>query len=277
MKTKELKETILYFGVVLFLSYFVFWGPLAFFKIKTANLIEGSTGPIWALVLYILGGFVPSFAGIFLTALFEGKPGIKNLFRSSIHIKIGIKTYLLILLVVLYYSGSLILLYAILTGKFNYSQFWIQLPTILPLILLGPLSEEYGWRGFALKRLLKNLNPVFASLVVGLGWSLWHLPLFYMLGTSQHNFHIPFISFLISVTSSSFVYTYIYLKSQKSLFAAIFLHWIWTYAMQVIGSSVTRTTLYNWLECIPSVFMGIVFIFLLRKEKDFGIKIKVAN
>lgn len=272
MKTKEFKETILYFGIVLFLSYFVFWGPLAFFKIETANLIGRTTGPVWALVLFILGGFVPSFAGIFLTALFEGKPGIKNLFRSSIHIKIGLKTYLLILLVVLYYSGALILLYTTLSGKFNFSQFWIQLPTILPLIFLGPLSEEYGWRGFALKRLLKNLNPIFASLIVGLGWSLWHLPLFYMLGTSQYNFHIPFISFLISITCSSFVYTYIYLKSNKSLFAVIILHWIWTYAMQVVGSSVVRTTLYNWLECIPSLLMGIVFIFLLRKEKRFWYK-----
>ena len=272
MKTKEFKEAILYFGIVLFLSYFVFWGPLAFFKIEAANLIGGTTGPIWALVLYILGGFVPSIAGIFLTASFEGKSGIKNLFRSSIHVKIGLKTCLLILLVVLYYSGSLILLYTGLGSKFNYSQFWIQLPTILPLIFLGPLSEEYGWRGFALKRLLKNLNPIFASLIVGFVWSFWHLPLFYILGTSQHNFHIPFISFLISVTSSSFVYTYIYLKSKESLFAAILLHWIWTYAMQVIGSSVVRTTLYNWLECVPSVLMGIVFIFLLRKEKRFWYK-----
>jgi uncharacterized protein len=272
MKTKEFKEAILYFGIVLFLSYFVFWGPLAFFKIEAANLVGGTNGPKWALVLFILGGFVPSFAGIFLTALLEGKPGIKNLFRSSINVKIGLKAYLLILLIVLYYAGSLILLYTILNGKFNYSQFWIQLPTILPLIFLGPLSEEYGWRGFALNRLLKSIDPVFASLIIGLGWSLWHLPLFYMLGTSQYNFHIPFISFLISITSGSFVYTYIYLKSNKSLFAVIILHWIWTYAMQVVGSSGIRTTLYNWLECVPSVLMGIVFILLLKKEKRFWCK-----
>jgi hypothetical protein len=39
--------------------------------------------------------------------------------------------------------------------------------------------------------------------------------------------------------------------------------------MQVVGSSGIRTTLYNWLECVPSVLLGIVFILLLKKEKRF--------
>jgi len=50
MKNKELKQVLLYLGIVLFLSYFVFWGPIALFKIETANLTQGTTGPIWALM-----------------------------------------------------------------------------------------------------------------------------------------------------------------------------------------------------------------------------------
>ncbi|MFD3449928.1 type II CAAX prenyl endopeptidase Rce1 family protein [Microbacteriaceae bacterium 4G12] len=42
--------------------------------------------------------------------------------------------------------------------NYNYAKFLTLLPTILPLFILGPLSEEYGWRGFALKRLLKMVN-----------------------------------------------------------------------------------------------------------------------
>jgi membrane protease YdiL (CAAX protease family) len=105
----------------------------------------------------------------------------------------------------------------------------VQLPTIIPLIFLGPLSEEFGWRGFLQKRLQSEFNPFLTSIIIGLVWSFWHLPLFYMNGTSQHEFGIPFFSFLISVSSSSFVYTYIFRESKGSLFGAIFLHWTGTY------------------------------------------------
>ncbi len=268
MKNKALKEAFLYLGVTLFFSYFIFWGPIAFFKIETANLVAGKIGPLWAFILFILGGFVPSGVGIALTAIFEGKPGLRDLFHSSIQIKLGLKWYLLILSVVLFYGSLLILFYTMLGGKFYFAQFWIQLPTIIPLIILGPLSEEFGWRGFALKRLLKTQNANLASLIIGLGWAFWHLPLFFMLGTSQHDFNVPIIPFLISVTSSSFIYTYIYLRTKKSLYSAIFLHWVWTYVMQVISSNVTRTYLYNWLEWIPPFLIGLLFILLLRVDKD---------
>lgn len=267
MKKKEARELILFFTIVISLSYFVFWGPISLFKVPTINLVGGSRGPIWAIILFIIGGFIPSITGIILTRIYEGKSGMKQLFKNSVKFKIGFKWIFIILLIALYYSLSLILLNTILGNEFDYSQFWLQLPTILPLIILGPLSEEYGWRGFALKRLLKLTNASIASLVIGIVWSLWHLPLFYMLGTSQYELNVPFIAFFISVTCSSFIYTYIYIKTDRSIFSAIFLHWIYTYVLQVVSSSVTRTNLYNWLEFIPSLIICIVFIFLLQKKK----------
>ena len=72
-----------------------------------------------------------------------------------------------------------------------------QLGSFLPLLIIGPLSEEIGWRGYALERLQTRWNALTSSLIVGLVWALWHLPLFMMVGTSQHELGIPFIGFLI--------------------------------------------------------------------------------
>ena len=152
-----------------------------------------------------------------------------------------------------------------------------QLPLIIPLILLGPLSEEFGWRGFLQKRVNNEFSPILGSLVIGITWSLWHLPLFFMLGSSQHDFNMPFLSFLIAVTSSSLIYTYVYIKSNESLFSAILLHWIGTYIMQVIASQVTRTPVYNYLECLPAFLIGILFIIILKKHGTNKLKKKYAS
>ena len=44
-------------------------------------------------------------------------------------------------------------------------------------VIKGPLTEEIGWRGFALPRMLQSQRPLQASLILGLIWFTWHLPL----------------------------------------------------------------------------------------------------
>jgi membrane protease YdiL (CAAX protease family) len=53
------------------------------------------------------------------------------------------------------------------------------------LLLGGPLEEELGWRGFALPRLQQHRNALDASILLGLVWGFWHLPLYFVLGTGQ--------------------------------------------------------------------------------------------
>ena len=53
------------------------------------------------------------------------------------------------------------------------------------LFLGGPVEEELGWRGFALPRLQQHRNALDASILLGLVWGLWHLPLYFVLGTGQ--------------------------------------------------------------------------------------------
>jgi membrane protease YdiL (CAAX protease family) len=55
-------------------------------------------------------------------------------------------------------------------------------------LLGGPLGEEPGWRGYALPRLEHDLGPVRASMVLGLLWAPWHLPLFFYPGWTSSSF-----------------------------------------------------------------------------------------
>jgi membrane protease YdiL (CAAX protease family) len=142
-----------------------------------------------------------------------------------------------------------------------------QFGSFLPLLIIGPLSEEIGWRGYALPRLQTRWNPLASSLIIGLVWGLWHLPLFMMIGTSQHEIGIPFISFVIGMMANSIFYTWLYNNTKMSLWSAILLHWFYTYVSQMVSSGVTRSPLYNWLEYLPYVIMASIVVLIWKPQK----------
>lgn len=95
------------------------------------------------------------------------------------------------------------------------------------VFLLGPLLEEPGWRGYALDRLLSLGNFFTASLVLGILWALWHLPLFFVPGSYHHGLGFGTLAFwlfnLTAISSSVFI-TWIYVHNERSTFAAILFH-----------------------------------------------------
>ncbi|MCY6958387.1 CPBP family intramembrane glutamic endopeptidase [Clostridium brassicae] len=277
MKNKELKEVTIFFLTTIFLSLFVFWGPIALFKVPTMGFSRGAIGPVWAIILFVIGGFAPSITGIILTAVFEGKKQTKQLLKKAFQIRIGFKWFAAISLTAVYFVVSWSIIYLALDGDFNYSKILTILPTILPLFILGPLSEEYGWRGFALKRLLKIVSPNIASLAIGLVWSLWHLPLFYIVGTNQYEHNLSFFTFVISVTSSSFIYTYFYIKTNQNLFTAVFFHWVYTFLSDVVHGGIVKSNLFNSLEFVPVLIIGLVFAFVLHKVQPIANNSNVSS
>lgn len=260
--TKTVKEAYTFLGLSLVFSWFVFWGPLALFKIPTISFVSNVKGPAWAIALFIVGGFVPSLLGIILTWKKEGVTGLRILGRRIIQFKLGWRWYAFIFLIVIAGAAGQLTIYTLVGNTFPGSLFLAQLGNFLPLLLIGPLSEEIGWRGYALERLQTRWNALTSSLIVGLVWALWHLPLFMMVGTAQHELGDPFIGFLIKMIASSILYTWLYNNTKQSLWSAILLHWLYTYAAQVMSSGVTRSPLYNWLEYLPYVIMALFVLII---------------
>lgn len=77
----------------------------------------------------------------------------------------------------------------------------------LVLLIGGPVGEEFGWRGDALPTLQEGLDWRTASVGLGLVWGVWHLPLFFIAGTSQA--HIPLALFLLSVVVMSVLFAWL--------------------------------------------------------------------
>src|SRR5258708_5908683 len=95
---------------------------------------------------------------------------------------------------------------------------WHRLLYLLPLTLVtdtGPLGEEFGWRGFALPRLLQRRRPLAAPLILGGIWWARHLPTFFIPGLSQHQLSIPI--FLVNSLALSVIITWLYQRTRCAL------------------------------------------------------------
>lgn len=92
---------------------------------------------------------------------------------------------------------------------------------------ISGLSEELGWRGFALDRLQMRYPALKASLLLGAIWSLWHLPLFFIRGTYQQRLGIlsreaP-LYFALDIPRAVLT-TWIYNNTRRSILGAVLLH-----------------------------------------------------
>lgn len=264
-------EAALFFALTIGVTW-ILWVPLVVLGIPASNFAGKERGPAWVLAPFLLGGFMPSIVALVLTGAREGKAGLHAIWRRLVHFRIGWRWYLVALGLVILPTAGQVLIHHLLGGRFELSLFVTMLASALPLIVIGPLSEEIGWRGYALDRLQRKVGTVGAGLVVGVGWSLWHLPLFFWTGTSQHELALPFVGFLCGVTAVSLLMTWLHNNTGGSLWTAVFFHWIYTYAATVVATGATRSTTYNWLEYAPFVAVALVVLALtgLRKREPRG-------
>jgi membrane protease YdiL (CAAX protease family) len=99
---------------------------------------------------------------------------------------------------------------------------------ILVFAVAASLAEEPGWRGYALDNLLRRNSRLSASLVIGLAWAAWHLPLYGIEGTFQHD-EVGFATtlfwlFTVGFFAQSVLMTWIYGRTSGSILAAVAFH-----------------------------------------------------
>jgi uncharacterized protein len=100
---------------------------------------------------------------------------------------------------------------------------WGLLPAaLLVATLTDGLGEELGWRGFALPQLLARRTPLTASLVLGLVWAAWHLPLLWTAGAVLHD-QPPWL-LVLDVVAKAVLFTWVFLHTRGSVLIAVLFH-----------------------------------------------------
>jgi membrane protease YdiL (CAAX protease family) len=88
------------------------------------------------------------------------------------------------------------------------------------ILLTSPLGEEPGWRGYALPRLQSMLGPFRATLLLGVLWAFWHLPLFLVKGWTGCGFMV----YVMVVIGWSLIITFAFNLSGGSVIVAVIAH-----------------------------------------------------
>lgn len=84
----------------------------------------------------------------------------------------------------------------------------------------GPVGEEFGWRGYAMPRLLDLMAPVPAGMLLGAIWAIWHIPAFLISASSQAQ--LPFLIFFLSLTAQGVFICWLYIRTGGNWFLAGF-------------------------------------------------------
>ncbi len=107
------------------------------------------------------------------------------------------------------------------------------------------LGEEIGWRGFALPRLQKNRSALSASVILGVIWAFWHLPLFFYKDAYMAlGLLTGFPLFLLSVLSASIVLTWLYNSTNGSLIMVVLFHGLFNFfSASGVGGSNTASVM----------------------------------
>jgi uncharacterized protein len=210
------RHPLVTFFLLVFILTWVVWVP------RASGAPLGVLGQAWT--------WIPAIAALLAAALTGGRGALRELGSRLVRWRVGWQWYVVVILGPAVFSLAVAGVYALFGGS------WAEAapPAILagPLLLLplflailtltDGLGEELAWRGFALPRLLTRYNALVASVVLGVIWALWHLPLLWTEGNGM--FHLPVWLLLLDLTAKSILFTWVFLHTRGSVLIAMLFH-----------------------------------------------------
>jgi membrane protease YdiL (CAAX protease family) len=198
---------------------------LAIFCTLTVVLTFAATLlPLPGEVIPVVIVFIPALMAIFLTALSEGKAGVRSLLGKLAQWRIRLKWLIiaLILALVIRLTMSIIALGLGMISTIHIRPGGPAQFAILALILfIFAIPEELGWRGYALPRLLERYSPLAAGLIVGVLWGSLHLALIL---PGMVNEGAPAFPTVLALVGGSVLFTWLYVNSGGSVLLTTLFH-----------------------------------------------------
>jgi len=218
------------------LCYLISWACwITVVKYSSPNTLAGG------VVLY-LGTFTPAIVSLALTFRAGGRPGVDALLARLARANVGARWYVFATLFFVTIKLAAALILRLSTGV--WPRFGTEPLVLIPFAILisWPVQagEELGWRGFALPRMAARFGLAPASLLLGVLWALWHLPLFYLRGADTFGQSFPI--YALSVVGISVAIAWLFANTGGSLLLTMLLHSAVNNTKDIVPSAVAGAT-----------------------------------
>ncbi len=211
------------------------------------------------IITSIITGLLPA---LIVSSAFSTIPGVRDHLRTYLKPRGHFGYYLLAL--VLFPSFWIIGYYLSrwLGMEVQFSSYPVLDAKLLGMVLLfylynfiyGGLSEEPGWRGFALPRLQSIFSPLVSSLILGVLWAVWHAPARFG-GIEAKSISDTIVEWILIVMVSVII-TWLFNRTNGSILVTALVH----PAMNTTGVFLTGS-----LGAIILLFVFMIVVIILNK------------
>lgn len=206
------------------------WGIGLLFVVASGPMVR-VFGPVnlWNPLIF-LTVWSPTILAFAVTAATSGREGLRDLVDRIFRWRFPLRWYLASTLGIAVLALGARYVFSFLSDTpppplFEFTR-WPDFAMAGLLLLVldpGPIGEDPGWRGFALPRMLDRYSPTTAALLLGVIWTVWHLPAFLFSGMPQSS--LPLGWFCVSMVSVTVLMSWVTINTRGAVIPAILMHW----------------------------------------------------
>jgi len=209
------RHPLIVFFILAYVLTWAVWIP------RALGVQVGVVGQLWT--------WIPAVAAFAAAALTGGRAAVGDLGRRLLRWRVAWPWYVVVLAGPAVFSLAVGGVYVLLGGSWSAAlppAFTTSVPSLVlflvTLTVTDGLGEEVGWRGFALQRLLRHNTALVASLILGVLWAGWHLPLIWTEGSALSD--SPVWLLFINLPATAVLFTWVFLRTRGSALLAALLH-----------------------------------------------------
>jgi membrane protease YdiL (CAAX protease family) len=196
------------------------------------------TESVQGRIVLLVGTFAPSLVALGLATRDEGAAGRQRLLDRVTRWQVPVGWYGF---AAGYFAAVKIVVALIHRAAFGAWPRFGDMPLVLipfAIAVSTPVQagEEVGWRGYALPRLAARMGLARASLVLGVIWAVWHLPLFFLRWGDTYG--QSFVVFVLQVTALSVAMAWLWMRTGGSLLLTMLLHAAVNNSKDIVPSAV---------------------------------------
>lgn len=241
-------------------------------------IFQENESEIISTILRFIGGAGPLVGVLYMIFRHESKAFRKDYWRRIIDFKrIDPIWYLLIIGLPVIANLTAIILDIIINGRHPAmglisvlrENVLLVIPLAVFYVLFGPLPEEMAWRGYALEKLQRSMDPLRASLILGLLWAVWHIPLFFLDNTYQKGLGLGterFALYMLTFILQAVIMTWIFNSTRGSILSAILFHFAVNFSGEMYDISIQA----EYLLFVTWIIICVIVIAQGKMWKDEG-------